>query len=311
MHRRIRFTFPTVGASAVATLLEDAAPKTCEAVWSAMPVAGSAHHAIYSGSEAVLLLPRLVRAEPENATADVRTGDIAFAWFDAGSSFGVTEAFAEICWFYDADGRPSMPEGPVPVNIFARFEAGSAAFFDACRRMRRAGITTLLVERVQDDAEGLVISDIEHSIVFREPHAWASAPVLRSGEELSVTLDLAPNATEIDGSATCVRASGDGLAWREAASTDGEIATSSVRLPGGAELAIAIEGREIRATLDNRTATVRVLPSDDAGDVSAVTMPNGDVVCVYRCFDGAAPDQIDATSAAYAARFRVSLKEDA
>src|SRR5206468_221408 len=74
--RKIRLTFQAEGVSAIAELLEEAAPKTCAAIWEALPVSGEAHHAIYSGSEAVLLLPEMVRVGPENATADVSTGDV-------------------------------------------------------------------------------------------------------------------------------------------------------------------------------------------------------------------------------------------
>src|SRR5438067_396168 len=108
MPRQIRLSFPAEGVSAVADLLVEAAPRTCAAVWEALPVAGEAHHAIYSGSECVLVLPELLRIAPENATSDVTTGDVAFTWFAAGSSHGVERDFAEICWFYDRDARPSM-----------------------------------------------------------------------------------------------------------------------------------------------------------------------------------------------------------
>jgi hypothetical protein len=37
-----------------------------------------------------------------------------------GSGFGITESYSEICWFYDLDAVPSMPEGPIAVNVFAR-----------------------------------------------------------------------------------------------------------------------------------------------------------------------------------------------
>src|SRR5262249_34868202 len=107
MARKIRLTFQTEGVSAIAELREESAPKTCAAIWEALPIRGEAHHAIYSGSETVLLLPEMVRVEPENATWDVSTGDVGYAWFLPGSSKVAETEFSEICWFYNWDARPS------------------------------------------------------------------------------------------------------------------------------------------------------------------------------------------------------------
>jgi hypothetical protein len=50
----------------------------------------------------------------------------------------IEEDYSEVCWFYDLDATPSMPEGPIAVNVFARlYEAD--AFFAVCRRMRLEG----------------------------------------------------------------------------------------------------------------------------------------------------------------------------
>src|SRR3712207_1784354 len=106
MPKQIRLTFVSEGVSAVADLLEEAAPNTCAALWAALPAAGPAHHACYSGSECVFRLPDLLKLEPENATHEVVPGDVAYTWFPAGAAYGVTEDFAEICWFYDRDSVP-------------------------------------------------------------------------------------------------------------------------------------------------------------------------------------------------------------
>jgi hypothetical protein len=140
----------TEGVSALAELREEDAPQTCAAVWDVLPVSGETHHAIYSGSECVLLLPEAVRVSPENATSDVAPGDVAFAWFAPGSSWVVDREFAEVCWFYDRDARPSMPEGPTPVNLFARIIEGAAPFYAVCRRMRREGVKAFSIERAED-----------------------------------------------------------------------------------------------------------------------------------------------------------------
>jgi len=106
------------------------------------------HHGIYSGSECVFLLDRVLRLPAENATSKVRKGDVAFTWMAAGSAYGVGKDFAEICWFYDLDAEPRMWEGPVPVNVFARIVPPAEDFFAVCYRMRREGVKPLTVEFV-------------------------------------------------------------------------------------------------------------------------------------------------------------------
>ena len=57
--------------------------------------------------------------------------------------------FAELCWFYDRDAVPSMPDGPVPVNIFGKFTEGFDEFGAVCRRMRREGVKRIEVTIVK------------------------------------------------------------------------------------------------------------------------------------------------------------------
>ena len=145
--KRIRLAFTSEGVAATAELLEGEAPRTCDAVWSALPFVGEAHHGIYSGSECVLLLPEIVRVGPENATHEVSPGDIGFANIVPGQSWVVEKEFSEICWFYGRDARPSFPEGPCPVNLFARIVEGAGAFNAVCFRMRREGVKPFSIER--------------------------------------------------------------------------------------------------------------------------------------------------------------------
>jgi len=145
---QIRLSFDATEATCLATLLWDAAPRTCAAVVGLLPIRGLVHQAIYSGSESVLLLPQLVKLDKENATSDVRRGDLAFTWMAAGSSYGVTQDFAELCWFYDRDAQPRMWEGLVEVNVFARIVEPADDFYALCRRLRREGVKPLTVEAV-------------------------------------------------------------------------------------------------------------------------------------------------------------------
>lgn len=146
--KQILLTFTDEGVSVLADLLWEEAPNTCGALVEAGPCQGTAHHAIYSGSEGVLVLPQVVRIPPENATTRVRPGDVGFTWMAAGSHYGVTQDFAEVCWFYDRDAEPRMPGGPVPINIFARWVEPVAGFVAVCFRMRREGVKPLALEFV-------------------------------------------------------------------------------------------------------------------------------------------------------------------
>lgn len=139
-------TFPTENVHAEAELLWHAAPETCKAIMELRAIAGTAHHGIYSGSECVLLLEKLLRLPPENATSKVTRGDVGFTWMAAGQAYGVTHDFAEICWFYDIDAEPRMWEGPVAVNLFARIKEPADDFYQVCRRMRREGIKPFRVD---------------------------------------------------------------------------------------------------------------------------------------------------------------------
>jgi hypothetical protein len=136
----IRLTFSQVGVSARAALLWDDAPHTCKSVIGILPAKGSAHHAIYSGSECVLLLESPLAIEKEHATSHVNKGQVGYVWLPAGSAYGVQSDLAEICWFYDIDAQPRMWEGPVDVNVFAEIREPAEHFYAECRRMRREGI---------------------------------------------------------------------------------------------------------------------------------------------------------------------------
>ncbi|MGD9714506.1 MAG: DUF3830 family protein [Thermomicrobiales bacterium] len=150
MPRRIKITFTEENVSAIAELLEDQAPKTCEAVLSVLPQEGEAHHATYSGSEVVLILDRIIDIGQENATTMVIPGDVAFTTFEGGKIFGFPDTFSEIAVFYARDAIPSMPNGPVPMNIFGRITEGLEAFAEVCFRMRRSGVKPLSIEFIDD-----------------------------------------------------------------------------------------------------------------------------------------------------------------
>jgi hypothetical protein len=145
MATRMRMTFVDEGISAVVVLLEKEAPKTCAAIIAALPQEGEAFHAMYSGSANSFALDRDLGIGPENSTTRVLPGDVAFKRFEGGELWGFPDDLCEILWYYDRDAVPSMPDGPVPVNLFGRFVEGFDEFAVACKAMRRTGIKRLRV----------------------------------------------------------------------------------------------------------------------------------------------------------------------
>jgi hypothetical protein len=146
VHDEIVIRFLEEDVAANARLLREQAPETCSAVWDALPASGLARHGIYSGSEVYFVLPELLTAPREHATTIVGAGDVAFLTVEGGSGYGIEESYSEVCWFYDLDATPSMPEGPIAVNVFARLHDANA-FFAVCRRMRLEGAKKLEITR--------------------------------------------------------------------------------------------------------------------------------------------------------------------
>jgi Protein of unknown function (DUF3830) len=136
----LRFLDENVAATGL--LLHEQAPETCRAVCDALPVSGLARHGIYSGSEVYLILPTQLTVPREHATTIVGAGDVGFLTVEKGSGYGIDEGYSEVCWFYDLDASPSMPEGPIAVNVFARLQDADA-FLAVCRRMRLEGAKSL------------------------------------------------------------------------------------------------------------------------------------------------------------------------
>ena len=144
--RDIALRFVDEGVEAPARMLWEDAPRTCQAIWDALPLGGLARHAIYSGSEVYVVLTVLVKLPKEHATTIVGPGDVGFLTVEKGSSYGVEKDYSEVCWFYDLDATPSTPEGPVAINVFARLDDADA-FFALCRRMRIEGAKTIEIRR--------------------------------------------------------------------------------------------------------------------------------------------------------------------
>ena len=141
------FEFNLDGTVARARLHDDAAPATCQALWSRLPFSGTAGHAMLSGTSIALYIDASIVIPEENATTHIQTGDVMFTHYNERERHGFPEALSEIYWAYDRYCRPTAPGKMTPVipNVFAEFVPGSQAFFEVCRRMRRSGTSPLSI----------------------------------------------------------------------------------------------------------------------------------------------------------------------
>jgi hypothetical protein len=84
--RHVKITLEKRDVSCIARLLDDEAPRTCDAVWNALPLAGDAFHAKYARNEVYAMVPRFAQEAigPENTTVTPIPGDVMYFDFAAG-----------------------------------------------------------------------------------------------------------------------------------------------------------------------------------------------------------------------------------
>ncbi len=133
-----------------ARLLEEDMPRTCNELIKNLPLESIATHARYSGSEVAMLLSTDIKIGREKATCAVQTGDIAYVWLNQDDHYGLDDDVSEICWFYDKDSTPTMAEGPVRVNVFARIEGDAKEFYKASANTRITGIKQVRISLIEE-----------------------------------------------------------------------------------------------------------------------------------------------------------------
>ena len=129
MARQIEIILEKRRVRCVARLLEDKAPRTCAAVWAALPQEGGVFHAKYASNEIYTLVPPFPNDEigAENRTVTPAAGDVCYFHFPAGMSrppaaveAGLVGPFVDLAVFYDRDNLLLSPkEGFTPGNVFA------------------------------------------------------------------------------------------------------------------------------------------------------------------------------------------------
>lgn len=148
--RHIRLSFAS-GESAVAELLDDEAPGTCEYIWSMLPLERDAVHGMYSGAEVFVIIDDPQPAPQENLIHLALPGELLYFYDPGAGGVGRRGPTGEICLAY---GRGVMLRGhegvPAYASLFARI-AGDwkydwTDFAQACRRARWQGPQKLRIE---------------------------------------------------------------------------------------------------------------------------------------------------------------------
>jgi hypothetical protein len=166
-----RMLFELSGTTAVAEMLDDVVPKTCDAVWEILPVEGMSIHANWSSREIMLHLQgeKILRLQPEGPTRRGTTapGDIVYYWRSPQMSRGKQLAYgsqsqrelSEFAIYYgDPAGGGMAADDPVRMRrpdlqvqtLFARFIDTPNDFVRACADIRHHGVQRLMVRRVQE-----------------------------------------------------------------------------------------------------------------------------------------------------------------
>lgn len=139
------------GVSCVAELLEKDAPRTCAAVWQALPQGGDAYHAKYARNEVYTMVPDFTAEEvgQENPTVTPIPGDVVFFSFPGGmldrrfkEEKGIDRlpGVIDLAIFY---GRNNLllngDVGWVPGNVYGTIVEGLDRMAEACNDVWRSG----------------------------------------------------------------------------------------------------------------------------------------------------------------------------
>ena len=151
MSRHLSITLPHRGVSCVAELLDKDAPRTCEAVWQALPLSGDAYHAKYARNEVYTMVERFADEEPglENPTVTPIPGDVVYFSFNGGmldrrfkeeKGIDALPGVIDLAIFY---GRNNLllngDVGWVPGNVYATIVEGLEPMAEACNDVWRSG----------------------------------------------------------------------------------------------------------------------------------------------------------------------------
>ena len=157
MPRQIEIVFTRRNVRGVARLLDDAAPRTCAAVWDTLPLEGDAYHARWAGREVYTLVPPL-GSDPgaENGTIFPIPGDLLYFNVPADSIDVPPERrtgrpIVDLALFYGRNNYLLGPAGHMPGNLFAVITENLDGLAAACNSIWYEGAVgeRLLLRRIE------------------------------------------------------------------------------------------------------------------------------------------------------------------
>ena len=131
MGRRLRIDFD--GVAVAGELLDDLAPRTCDAIWEALPLDGQATNVSWSGDMLRLWVTIPEPPEAENVVTLQHPGDILFipGWNGLRLVYGPAQMRG--------------PRGPHPVPRVGRLRGDLTAFVKLARRVEWEGAKRMTV----------------------------------------------------------------------------------------------------------------------------------------------------------------------
>jgi hypothetical protein len=153
-NRRIRLTLVPHGASVVADLLDDEAPRTANHVWDRLPIEAPAYHGQYSGAEIFVLVPDPVDLPAENRAGIPVPGELFYFYQGTENVVADDVPIEEVVFVYNRGVILKKAEGvPTEANLFARvpgdWKHDWIDFRAACQALR-LDPQRLRIERVAD-----------------------------------------------------------------------------------------------------------------------------------------------------------------
>ncbi|MFE0100190.1 DUF3830 family protein [Streptomyces sp. NPDC059009] len=133
-----------------AKLLDDRAPRTCAAVWDALPLGSDVYHAKYARNEIYALFPAFAPQEPplENPTITPIPGDLCYFTF-TGTELGTKSygyekdqqgTVVDLALFYERNNLLINGDvGWVPGIVWGQVVEGLDRMAEACQDLWRGG----------------------------------------------------------------------------------------------------------------------------------------------------------------------------
>lgn len=129
------------------TLLEQEAPRTCEAFWSLLPFEGELRHSHFIGSALTAEFP-LAGMPPENPYAlSIPSGAVLLDIRQQPVVINGARLPPELVIVYGTGARMLNWAGFSPANCFARISEGLERLAEVGRRLATAGFTTIRVRQ--------------------------------------------------------------------------------------------------------------------------------------------------------------------